>query len=284
MSFDRNSRTARDGLLVDVTAVDSSHLIDISDAALEERRATSGIPLPRVAEPDLPEVIVHRPRPTMSERMQQFGVPPRPDRLGYAFITRTVDIILSLATLIVFAPVMVLLAALIRADSPGPSVFVQERVSRNGGTFRLAKFRTMHADARERFPELYAYKYTESEINSMKFKLPNDPRLTRVGRWLRRTSLDELPNLFNVLRGHMALVGPRPEVPEMTEYYEPRQLAKFAVKPGLTGLAQTRGRNILTLQQTITADLEYVHTRSLWLDIRILFRTVWTVAVQFGAL
>jgi lipopolysaccharide/colanic/teichoic acid biosynthesis glycosyltransferase len=284
MNFDRDARSARDGLFLDVTAVDSSHLIDISDAGLEERRATNGIPRPRVSEADRPEVIDRSTQLALSERITQCGARPRPDHLGYAFVTRTVDIILSLAVLIVFAPVMLLLAALIRADSPGPSAFVQQRVSRNGGTFRFAKFRTMYSDARERFPELYAYQYTESEISSMKFKLPNDPRLTRVGRWLRRTSLDELPNLFNVLRGDMALVGPRPEVPEMTDYYESHQLAKFVVKPGLTGLAQTRGRNILTFQQTIASDLEYVHTRSHWLDLQILLRTVWTVAVQFGAL
>jgi len=179
---------------------------------------------------------------------------------------------------------MLVLMALIRLDSPGPAVFRHERVSRGAGTFRFAKFRTMYVDARERFPELYAYSYSDDDIQSMKFKLPQDPRLTRVGRWLRRTSLDELPNLFNVLLGHMTLVGPRPEIPEMVRYYTPQQLVKFSVKPGLTGLAQTRGRNILTFQQTLSADLEYVSTRSLTLDIRILVRTLWTVAVQFGAL
>ena len=285
MDFDHEASARRDAGAADLAEPSVEYVIDITDAALEAHRAQVNVPRQRVAEPDPLELIPTLPsHGTLAERIQRAPLTAAQSPRLAAVARRTVDIGLSLFTLIVFAPVMAALAILIRLDSRGPAVFMQDRVAMGGGTFRFAKFRTMYVDARERFPELYAYQYTSADIRSMKFKLPQDPRLTRVGRWLRRTSLDELPNLFNVLRGDMTLVGPRPEIPEMTDYYEPHQLAKFSVKPGLTGLAQTRGRNILTFQQTLSADLEYVRTRSLALDIRILFRTVWTVAVQFGAL
>ena len=112
--------------------------------------------------------------------------------------------------------------------------------------------------AAQRFPHLYAYDYSDDELPTLYFKLADDPRLTRFGRHLRRTSLDELPNFINMLKGEMTLVGPRPEIPQMVRYYQPDQLAKFSVHPGLTGLAQMSGRNILRFEQTIALDLEYV--------------------------
>lgn len=186
--------------------------------------------------------------------------------------------------LLVTLPVIAALAVVIRLDSGGPVFFRQERVGRGGGTFTFYKFRTMYADARDRFPELYRYAYDDDELRSMYFKLPYDPRLTRVGRRLRRTSLDELPNLINVLRGDMSLVGPRPEIPEMLPHYLPHQLAKFAVKPGLTGLAQVSGRNILRFQETIGRDLDYVARRSFWRDLWILVKTPVVVILMIGAL
>jgi lipopolysaccharide/colanic/teichoic acid biosynthesis glycosyltransferase len=199
-------------------------------------------------------------------------------------VCRARDIVVSLALLAAAAPIMAVLWALVRLDSRGAAVFSHERVGIGGSTFRFFKFRTMWTDARERFPHLYAYEYTPAEIQGLQFKQVVDPRLTRVGRWLRRTSLDELPNLFNVLRGEMTLVGPRPDIPEMQRYYRSDQLPKFAVKPGLTGLAQVKGRNILSFQETIQYDLLYVAGKSFWLDIRILARTVWVVCRQWGAL
>ena len=141
----------------------------------------------------------------------------------------------------------------------------------------------MRIDAAERFPQLYAYEYDSDEIETMFFKLPYDPRCTRFGKHLRRTSLDELPNLINVLKGDMTFVGPRPEIPQMLPYYEPHQYCKFAVRPGMTGLAQVSGRNILRFVETNAKDLEYVERRSLWFDLTILFKTVGIVPLMIGA-
>ena len=111
-------------------------------------------------------------------------------------------------------------------------------------------------------------------MQTLRFKVERDPRITRVGQWLRKSTLDELPNFWNLLKGDIALVGPRPEIPEMLKYYAPEQLPKFSVRPGITGLAQTHGRGNLAFQQTIAWDLEYVRRKSLWLDIRIILRTL----------
>lgn len=191
-----------------------------------------------------------------------------------AVAVRTLDIVVSACALLIGLPVMLLLALMIRIDTPGPALFRQQRVGRGGRPFTFYKFRTMYADARKRFPELYYYQYSDQEVQTLCFKLKNDPRLTPVGRWLRRTTLDELPNFINVLRGEMSLVGPRPEIPEMLPYYSEQQLRKFAVKPGATGLAQINGRGHLTLQQTIAFDLEYCERRSLGLDLWVLLMTV----------
>lgn len=178
---------------------------------------------------------------------------------------------------------MLLVALAIRIDSPGPALFRQRRVSRGGRLFWFLKFRTFWADARERFPELYAYQYTPEEIERLQFKAPNDPRVTRIGEWLRTTTLDELPNLWNVLTGDMALVGPRPEIPEMLPYYRDEDLIKFSVPPGITGLAQISGRGRLKFFETADLDTEYVRKRSFLLDLRILARTFWLIARRDGA-
>lgn len=218
------------------------------------------------------------------EIVERWPVPPvPPGAVAYAVAKRAVDIVLSSLLIVLTFPVMAALWVMVRLDSPGPAIFRQERVGAGGRLFRFRKFRTMYADARERFPDLYAYDYSPEDVRTMYFKLPHDPRLTRLGRWLRRTSLDELPNLFCVLRGHMTLVGPRPEIPEMVPYYERSQLPKFSVKPGLTGLAQVSGRNILRFQQTIAHDLDYVARRGFWLDLLILLRTVKAVVLMVGA-
>jgi lipopolysaccharide/colanic/teichoic acid biosynthesis glycosyltransferase len=157
------------------------------------------------------------------------------------------------------------------------------RVAKDGRLFTFYKFRTMQVDARQKFPELYRYEYSEEEINRMRFKLLDDPRLTRLGRHLRKTTLDEIPNLVSVLVGDMTLVGPRPEIPEMLRYYTSEQLEKFSVKPGVTGLAQVSGRGVLRFQETIIADLEYVRRRSFWFDMEIVVRTIKVVFLRLGA-
>jgi len=197
--------------------------------------------------------------------------------------TRVVGVVVSVVGLIVCAPLLLLLALAIKLDSPGPAIFRQQRVGQGGRLFTFYKFRTMLVDAAERYPELYAYEYSDDEVQCMYFKVLHDPRLTRFGRYLRRTSLDELPNLFSVLTGDITLVGPRPELPEMLRYYSAEQLAKFSVKPGVTGLAQVTGRGVLRFQETIAADLEYCRRRSFWFDMMILGRTVKVVALRAGA-
>ncbi len=172
-----------------------------------------------------------------------------------------------------------------------------------GKPIYLYKFRTMYVDARERFPDLYRYEYREGELDSVPIKVlvghrridgesqgfehadnpGNDPRVTRVGRWLRRTSLDELPNFLSVLGGDMTLVGPRPDIVENVRWYQRRHLLKFRVKPGVTGLAQVSGRGNLSFHDTNELDVEYVKSRSMLGDIRIMLRTIWATLTRNGA-
>lgn len=206
---------------------------------------------------------------------------PRPD--SRSLLQRVLESALAAAALILTAPVMALVALLVRLDSPGPVLFRQKRVGKGGRLFNFVKFRTMHHDARERFPQLYAYQYTPEEIEQLFFKVPSDPRVTRIGEWLRRTTLDELPNFWNVLTGDMALVGPRPEIPEMLPYYRDEHLVKFSGPPGVTGLAQISGRGRLRFLETADLDAEYARNRSFWLDVRILARTLSLIVRQDGA-
>jgi lipopolysaccharide/colanic/teichoic acid biosynthesis glycosyltransferase len=211
------------------------------------------------------------------------AVPVATTPFVYAFAKRTVDLVVSVGVLVVAVPLIVVLAALIRLDSPGPIVFRQARVGRGGRVFSFYKLRTMVTDARTRYPELYAYRYTRQEFVDLVLKTPDDPRLTRLGRKLRQTSLDELPNLVNVIRGDMSLVGPRPELPEMVGYYTQEELAKFSVRPGVTGLWQVSGRALLRNGQQLAADVDYIRRRSMSFDLLILVKTVRSVVLRIGA-
>ncbi len=247
---------------------------DLDLVALEEAEARA-----------LPRTPGDRSLPTVDEALALAGAAGAPRRsFVYHGAKRATDVVLAAALLVVSAPIMAVLVVLVKLDSRGPALFCHRRVGKGGQLFRFYKFRTMHSDARERFPDLYAYDYREEELETMYFKLPYDPRLTRVGRWLRRTSLDELPNLFNVIKGDMTLVGPRPEIPEMLPFYRPDQYCKFAVKPGVTGLAQVSGRNILRFVETNETDAKYVAMRSLRADFEILIETARTVWARVGAL
>jgi exopolysaccharide production protein ExoY len=196
---------------------------------------------------------------------------------------RIIDVSIALLTLLVTLPIVAVVAILIRLDTPGPAIFRQTRVGKGDRLFTFYKFGTMYVDARARFPNLYRYEYTPEECRAFRFKTAEAPRLTRVGGRLRKTTIDELPNLVNVVKGEMTLVGPRPEIPEMVRYYEPFQRRKFSVKPGVTGLAQVNGRGLLTVQETLRCDLEYVETRSLRTDFQILMRTIKVILLQIGA-
>lgn len=204
-------------------------------------------------------------------------------RTRYELGKRVFDLLIGSVATALALPVMILIGILIAFDSRGPVLFRQQRVGRSGRPFTFYKFRTMWCDARARYPELYAYQYTPADVATMSFKIKNDPRLTRLGRVLRTTSLDELPNLINVIRGDMSLVGPRPEIPEMLPYYSKAQLLKFSVKPGMTGLAQVSGRGTLTFQEMIAADLENCRSASFTYDLKILLRTLASVLKRSGA-
>jgi lipopolysaccharide/colanic/teichoic acid biosynthesis glycosyltransferase len=204
-----------------------------------------------------------------------------PDRTNP--IERAVEWLFAAAALAFTLPLMLVVALAVKLDSPGPVLFRQLRVGRGGRLFVFTKFRTLYADAKERFPDLYAYRYSSEEISQLRFKAPNDPRVTRIGEWLRRSTLDELPNFWHVLTGDMSLVGPRPEIPEMLPYYGDEHLIKFSVRPGVTGLAQISGRGRLKFLETAELDAQYVRERSPWLDLRILARTVFLILRRDGA-
>lgn len=202
---------------------------------------------------------------------------------SFRMTKRILDLLGALVLMIVTAPVMLALVILIRLDSKGPAIFRQTRVTRGGRTFTFFKFRTMYVNARERFPDLYNYDFSDGDFDSAYYKLADDPRNTRVGRWLRRTTLDELPNLFNVVKGDLSMVGPRPELPELVRHYQPENLACLFTKAGLTGLAQVAGRSLLTVRERLTLDTRYVANQTFLLDLKILLRTIVVVVRRRGA-
>jgi lipopolysaccharide/colanic/teichoic acid biosynthesis glycosyltransferase len=197
-------------------------------------------------------------------------------------VRRALDVLLSAVLLLAFLPLLVLVAIAVRLESKGPAIFSQERLGRYGVPFRFYKFRGMYADAHERWPELEEYSYSDEELPDLLFHPKHDPRVTRVGRFIRRTSLDELPNLWNVFRGDMSIVGPRPEIPQMIPYYGDAAPIILSVKPGVTSLAKVTGRDELTFSRTLALDLEYIERRSLRLDLKIMLATAATVILQRG--
>jgi len=205
---------------------------------------------------------------------------------GYVIAKRVLDLTVGGTVLVATSPVMAVLSILTRLDSPGPAFFRQQRVAQGGKTsFTFYKYRTMYVDARERFPHLYAYhEVDETKLADFYYKQPDDPRVTRVGKFLRRTSLDELPNLINVVKGDLSLVGPRPEIPEYVRLYNDRHAVKFTVKPGATGLSVVNGRNTLSIAEQMEVEVEYVQRRSFKLDLQILVRTLWLIVRRRGAI
>jgi lipopolysaccharide/colanic/teichoic acid biosynthesis glycosyltransferase len=196
---------------------------------------------------------------------------------------RALEICIASVALVFALPIMAIIAITIRSGTPGPILFRQTRLGVNGEPFTFVKFRTLYADARQRFPELYAYKYDEHQIRSLQFKTSDDPRITPQGRFWRKTSLDELPNLFLVLTGDLALVGPRPQIPEMLPYYKGVMLERYSVRPGLTDLAHVCGRSNLSFYETTAMDVAYVRAQSWTLDLNILWKTLTSVILGNGA-
>lgn len=187
-------------------------------------------------------------------------------------IKRIVDVVVSFVAIVISSPIMLFTMLAIRLDSKGPVIFKQVRVGQNGRNFNIYKFRSMYADAEERKKDLM----DQNEISSgMMFKMKNDPRVTRVGKFIRKTSIDELPQLFNVLKGDMSLVGTRPPTVDEVAKYKKSQWRRISIKPGITGMWQVSGRsNITDFDKVVEMDLKYIDNWSLGLDLKILLKTV----------
>jgi exopolysaccharide biosynthesis polyprenyl glycosylphosphotransferase len=199
-----------------------------------------------------------------------FSIVSGPDRALALLVKRVLDVVVAGVGLIVLSPLLAAVALVVRLRDGAPVLFFQERVGLHGRPFRVVKFRTMEVGAEERLLELAA----DNEISGPAFKVTNDPRITRTGRWLRRTSIDELPQLWNVLRGEMSLVGPRPPLPSEVEGYDLWHRRRLSMKPGITGLWQVGKRHERDFNRWVEADLEYIDRWSLWLDVKILARTI----------
>ncbi len=195
------------------------------------------------------------------------------------FIKRSVDLSASALGLIILSPVFLIVSLLIKITSPGPIFFKQKRVGLNGRIVTLYKLRSMFKDAAEQQAELEHL----NEMDGPVFKIKNDPRITPLGRILRKTSIDELPQLFNVVMGHMSLIGPRPPIPEEVEKYEVWQRRRLSMRPGITCLWQAGGRNKVSFEKWMELDLEYIDNWSLWLDCKILMKTIPVVLFGIGA-
>jgi len=198
---------------------------------------------------------------------------------GKHLLKRALDVTVSAAALLFLAPFFVIIALLVRSDSPGNAFFTQQRVGRNGRTFDIVKFRSMVSNA----PELLADLTELSEGNGVLFKMKNDPRVTRLGRFLRKYSIDELPQLWNVFTGDMSLVGPRPPLPSEVLGYEDHVRRRLYIKPGLTGMWQVNGRSALSWEDSVRLDLYYVENWSVVGDLMIMWRTVRVVVQPDGA-
>jgi lipopolysaccharide/colanic/teichoic acid biosynthesis glycosyltransferase len=235
---------------------------------------------------------------------------PAEPGLSYRMTKRAMDVVLAAISLVVLSPVILIIAVAIKLDSPGPVFFLHERVGQNrrwsnlphkggdprrddrfGRQFKLIKFRTMFTDSKELYPELYEYHYTAEEFRSLIVGKPFlggesdilDPRVTKIGHWLRRSSLDELPNLWNVLKGDMSMVGPRPDIWQHIRYYPEEHLVKFRSRPGITCIAQIMGRGNLTFLETNEYDLDYLSEQSFLTDLRIMLKTAKSVLLREGA-
>ncbi len=203
----------------------------------------------------------------------------REQMLLQLLLKRIMDIVLSLLGLILLSPLLLIVALAVKFTSPGPVLFAQERVGMNKRLFKLYKFRSMYVDAEKRRRELEHL----NEMDGPVFKIKNDPRVTPIGRYIRKTSIDELPQLLNVLRGHMSLVGPRPPLLAEVNRYDWLYRRRLSIKPGITCLWQISGRNEITFKQWMEMDKAYIDNWSLWLDITILAKTVPAVLFSKGA-
>jgi len=208
-------------------------------------------------------------------------------------LKRAVDILGATVGLILFSPIMLVTSLAIKLTSPGPAIFTQNRFGKKGARFPFYKFRSMYSEVDDQVHREYVTnlikgnheKINQGDEETPLYKMKSDPRVTPVGKIIRKTSIDELPQFFNVLKGEMSLVGPRPPIPYEVEKYEPWHLRRILeIKPGITGLWQVDGRSKTSFDDMVRMDLRYVQSRSLWLDIKILLKTVRAVIRPNGAL
>ena len=193
----------------------------------------------------------------------------------YEVIKRLIDVVFSFIGVLALSPLFIIIAIIIKTTSKGPVLFSQKRVGKNGKEFEMYKFRSMVVNAEELKEKLVA----QNEMSGPMFKMKNDPRVTKVGKFIRKTSLDELPQLWNILKGDMSLVGPRPSLPKEVAQFEDWMHKRLWVKPGLTCYWQVSGRNNIDFEDWMKLDCKYVDERNLWIDIKLIFKTV---GVLFG--
>lgn len=193
----------------------------------------------------------------------------REKRYAYVFIKRCMDLILSLIGIVILIPVFIITAIAIKVESKGKVIFVQERVGYKGKKFKMYKFRSMVSDAEELKSKLL----DKNEMSGPMFKMREDPRVTKVGKFIRKTSIDELPQIINVIKGEMSLVGPRPSLPSEVENFEEWMLERLSVKPGLTCYWQISGRNDIDFEDWMKLDIRYVRERNLLVDIKLVLKT-----------
>ena len=196
-------------------------------------------------------------------------------RTGYDIAKIGIDFFLSFSSIIILLPILLIIALIIKLDSKGPVIFKQERVGFRGKKFHMYKFRSMVVNAEKLKDKLQK----DNEMSGPMFKMKKDPRITRVGKFIRKTSIDELPQLFNVLKGEMSLVGPRPSLPKEVMKFEPWMLKRLEVKPGLTCYWQVSGRSSIGFEEWMELDCKYVKDRSILLDLKLIFKTFF---VLFG--
>ncbi|MCX4246760.1 sugar transferase [Paraliomyxa miuraensis] len=211
--------------------------------------------------------------------MPLIGMRRTPTSEGSLLLKRLLDFTGALVGILLLSPIMLATVIAIKVTDPGPVIFSQVRSGRNGRKFRMHKFRSMVINAEKLKKELEKH----NEMDGPVFKIKHDPRITRVGRFIRKTSIDELPQLFNVLFGEMSLVGPRPPLPSEVAQYKPWQRRRLSVKPGITGPWQVSGRNEISFEEWMKMDLEYIDKWSVWLDLRIIFMTIPVVLIHKGA-
>lgn len=211
---------------------------------------------------------------------KEFIYVPEKSITGYLILKRIFDVILSIVGIIIISPILVLVAIAIKLDSPGKVIYTQNRVGENGKMFKMYKFRSMVSNSDEVFKCFSDEMKKKFEEN---YKLDKDPRITKIGTFIRKTSLDELPQLLNIIKGELSLVGPRPLVEKEIEKYGTQKDKFLSIKPGVTGYWQVNGRSAVTYKDRINMELFYIDNRSLLLDLKIVFLTIGTVLSRNGA-